>query len=96
MERFSGIFKALANPNRLKIMVELARCSTGCSGFFADQDQAENCQQEFAKLLGLAPSTISHHFKELRNAGLLKVHREGKAIRFQVDTMVLDSIRHLF
>lgn len=31
----------------------------------------ENGHQQFAKKLGLAPSTKPHHFKELRQAGLL-------------------------
>lgn len=96
LERITGIFKALANPNRLKILMELTRCDKGCTGFFADQAQAENCQQEFATMLGLAPSTVSHHFKELRNAGLLTVWREGKAIRVQVNQEVLAEVRNLF
>ncbi|MCG8685841.1 MAG: helix-turn-helix domain-containing protein, partial [Desulfobacterales bacterium] len=60
------------------------------------QDQVENCQQEFAKMLGLAPSTVSHHFKELRNAGLVKVQRQGKNIMVQVDKEVLETIKSLF
>lgn len=96
LERFSGILKALANPNRLKIFTELARCDPGCLASFTDQAHAENCQQEFAKMLGLAPSTVSHHFKELRNAGLLNVWREGKAVRVQVNTEILTQLRDLF
>jgi ArsR family transcriptional regulator len=96
IEQYSDIFKALSNPNRLKILLELTRCPEGGNSFATNQDQAENCQQEFAKLLGLAPSTVSHHFKELRNAGLVKVRREGKNIMVQVNTQVLNSIKTLF
>ncbi|MCP4022900.1 MAG: helix-turn-helix transcriptional regulator [Desulfobacteraceae bacterium] len=98
IKTFSRIFKALSNPNRLKIMLELTSCHKGQESFSAsmDADQVENCQQEFARELGLAPSTISHHFKELRRAGLLKIKREGKSFIVWVDKEVVESIRQLF
>ncbi len=98
IEKFSTIFKALSNPNRLKILLELTHCSVseGCFTKSVGIDQVENCQQEFAKHLNLAPSTISHHFKELRLAGLLKMKKEGKNIIVSVDTDVIDSIKKLF
>lgn len=96
VERFSEIFKALSNPNRLKILLELAHCPVGNGRFSTNDDKVENCQQEFAKMLGLAPSTVSHHFKELRNAGLLNVRREGKNITVQVNTDVLTAVKALF
>ncbi len=96
VDKYSDIFKALANPNRLRILLELAHCPVGNGNFTTSDDNFENCQQEFAKMLGLAPSTVSHHFKELRNAGLLKVRREGKNLMVQVNTQVLNSIKELF
>ncbi len=96
IEKFSTIFKALSNPNRLKILMQLVHCPVGNGNFTTSEDQMGNCQLEFAKQLGLAPSTISHHFKELRQAGLLKVKREGKTIIVQVDTEVLVSLKQLF
>ena len=95
-EKFARIFKALSNPNRLKILLEFARCPVGNGNLTTSVDQMENCQQEFAKILGLAPSTISHHFKELRQVGLIKVRREGKTLFVRVNTQVLDSIKSLF
>ncbi len=95
-EKYARIFKALSNPNRLKILLEFVHCPVGDGNLTTSVDQMENCQQEFAKSLGLAPSTISHHFKELRQAGLIKVRREGKTLFVQVDTQVLDSIKTLF
>lgn len=96
IDRFAGIFKALSNPNRLKILLELSQCSGSQGQLSTTVDQVENCQREFAVSLGLAPSTISHHFKELRQAGLLNVWREGKNMYVRVDTQVLASVRSLF
>ncbi len=98
VDKFSRIFKALSNPNRLKILLQLTHCSVS-EGHFSTQiglEQVENCQHEFAKSLGLAPSTISHHFKELRQAGFLKMKREGKNLIVWVDSDVISSIRDLF
>lgn len=98
VEKFANIFKALSNPNRLRILLELTHCSVSDGGFSTNVglDEVENCQQEFAKKLGLAPSTISHHFKELRQAGLLRMRREGKNLIVWVDTEAINSIRDLF
>ncbi len=98
IEELSAIFKALSNPNRLRIMLELIRCSQGGQGFCTSigVDQVENCQKEFAKELNLAPSTISHHFKELRMAGLLSTEKNGKNIIVSVNTDAVNAIKKLF
>ena len=95
LEQFTGMFKAMSNPHRLRILLELSRCSPAEGFFTADSEQVENCQQEFATSLGLAPSTVSHHFKELRQAGLLHMRREGKKVIVWVDKTALESIRQL-
>jgi len=98
VEKYSKIFKALSNPSRLKIVLELINCSV-CESRISTPiriDQVENCQQEFARHLGLAPSTISHHFKELRQAGLLKTRREGKNLIVNVNTDLIDTLKTLF
>ena len=97
LDALANIFKALSNPNRLRIFLELTHCSADGS-FCASVgiDEMVNCQQQFAKKLGLAPSTISHHFKELRQAGLLKMRKEGKNMIVEMDTQVVDSLRNLF
>jgi len=95
LERFSQMFKALANPHRLKVLLELLRCSPEEGQFVTDAVQMENCQREFAEELGLAPSTVSHHFKEMRQAGLLHTRREGKRMLVWIDADAIQSLRHL-
>ena len=96
VEKFAGIFKALSNPHRLRILLELANCPIGGGNFSANVDEMKTCQREFATRLGLAPSTVSHHFKELRQAGLLKMRREGQTLIVQVDKEILASVKTLF
>lgn len=64
----------------------------GCA-IESDVEQFENCQQEFAQSLGLAPSTVSHHFKELRNAGLIHMKREGKKVTVWIDAEAVSQLR---
>ncbi|MCP4137425.1 MAG: helix-turn-helix transcriptional regulator [bacterium] len=94
LEKFSNIFKALSNPGRLRILLELAKAMPQ-EGYCGTNEEQENCQQDFAECLGLAQSTVSHHFKELRLAGLLHSKREGKQTIIWVDKDVLESIRKL-
>lgn len=79
LERFAEIFKALASPHRLAIFLRLvAHCPPGTTCAF-DREIRE-CVGDVGKDLGIARTTVSHHVKELRRAGLLKVERRGRNI----------------
>jgi len=78
------MFRALSNPYRLRIYnALLERYSDTVVEETLEEDA--NCQRGFADMLGLAPSTVSHHFKELRQAGLIHKERKGKNVLFWVD-----------
>ena len=57
------ILQALGDPVRLAIVSELASGETRACGTFTH--------------LGVSHSTLSHHFKVLREAGLIETHAEG-------------------
>ncbi len=65
-EATAALFKALADPARVKIVNVLAT-----------SDEAV-CACEFIPGLGLAQATISHHLKKLTDAGLLEREQRGK------------------
>ncbi len=62
-----GILYALSDPVRVRILMELAgaECSKNCSAFL-----------KFGKT-ELPKSTLSQHFKVLREAGLIRSERKG-------------------
>lgn len=83
-QRFAEVFKALANPNRLQIFLRLATCCP--MGTKCDSEAAvQRCVGELGQDLEIDPSTVSHHLKELRRAGLIRVARRGKHILCWVD-----------
>jgi ArsR family transcriptional regulator len=90
IEKFATIFKALSNPHRLRIFLSLFYCAPVGQRFNADFDCVEAFQGCISKELGLAPSTVSHHIKELKTAGLIKFKRSGQNISFWVDPKTVE------
>ena len=94
VHRFAEVFKALANPNRLQIFLRLISCcapGTKCSS----EEAVRQCVGELGKDLEIDPSTVSHHFKELRRAGLIRVERRGKHILGWVDQETVEAVANL-
>jgi len=108
LSNYTKIFKALSNEQRLKIFMMIYKncCSPEGSKIGAEfRIKGESCcpvggslEKAFTKIcdcMSLSRSTVSHHFKELQNAGLITCEREGQVYRCKVNTEVLDSIKDL-
>src|SRR5262245_47456737 len=67
------LFKALADPARVKILNLL---TTGGEGA---------CVCDLTETLGLAQPTVSHHLKKLTEAGLLRREQMGTSACFTLD-----------
>jgi ArsR family transcriptional regulator, arsenate/arsenite/antimonite-responsive transcriptional repressor len=95
IERFAHIFKALSNPNRLKIFLRLVSC---CVPGTVWSYKAQECTYvgDLAKNLEIGPSTVSHHMKELRQAGLIKTRRTGQKIECWIDPAVIKELEGFF
>ena len=94
-ERFAEIFKALSNPNRLRIFLRLASCCMTGATCNVDAEMCE-CVGELGKDLGIAPSTVSHHIKELHRADLIKMGRRGQNVKCWVEPETLNTLTDFF
>lgn len=64
-EQFEAIARALADPRRFAILEQIAaQPVVPCSALNEHQK--------------ISPATISHHMKELQEAGLIDIEREGR------------------
>ena len=70
LEDLTQLFKALGDPSRVKILFQI-----GIS---------EACVSDVADKLNISESAVSHHLHILRMNGLVRRHREGKNIFYQI------------
>ena len=75
--------------------MHLAGCGSNNLLCCAD-DKARECIGDLGSNLGIAPSTLSHHMKELYRAGLIRTNRQGQRIECFVNPDVLDTLSQFF
>lgn len=71
LEQLSQLFKAMADPTRLKIIFVLSK--------------GELPVQDIADRLEMSQSSISHQLKTLRVLHLVKYRRDGKKLIYSLD-----------
>ncbi len=105
LSNYTRIFKALSNEQRLKIFIMLYKncCLPEASrigkefaikgGACCASGEMERAFTKICDCMDLSRSTISHHFKELQNAGLITCEREGQGFRCRVNAEVINDIK---
>jgi DNA-binding transcriptional ArsR family regulator len=94
-KKLAEIFKALSNPNRLRIFLTLVS-SWQMSGACISDDELNYCVGDLCENVEISPSTVSHHLKELQRAGLIKMERCGQKICCSVDSEIMDGLSEFF
>src|SRR6185503_3413460 len=74
------LFKALADPARVRIVNALAASSEPV------------CACQFEPELGLSQPTVSHHLKKLTDAGLLEREQRGKWAYFSLRRDAVETL----
>ena len=84
------LFKALSDPNRLKILQLLRECCpSGCQMTETDES---NTVSRVADQFDLSLSTVSPHLKELRIAGLIVCEKRGQTVYCAPNEEVLQKL----
>ena len=73
IKQAAKILKALSHPNRLELYLGIVKEEK--KGF---PGACECCISDMMASLKIGAPTISHHLKELANAGLITTERQGK------------------
>ena len=92
VKKLSRAFKALSNPNRLQIYLEVL--SHRQSGIAAPE---AGCG--IADLIGklsVGAPTVSHHVKELVDAGLVTVEKNGKFVTCHLNEKMQKHLNSFF
>jgi len=71
VQRLTEIFKALADPSRVRIIAALMH--------------TELCVDDLAELLGMTQSAVSHQLRLLRHLRLVQFRKEGKHSFYRLD-----------
>ncbi len=82
--QWADAFKALGNEHRLRLYLALIDCCGDGLVCAPEDDGSFPCVGDLGKELAIAPSTLSHHLKELARAGLIRMERQGRNVACSV------------
>ncbi|MBE7481664.1 MAG: winged helix-turn-helix transcriptional regulator [Polyangiaceae bacterium] len=93
MKKLSRAFKALANENRLQLFLNLLEESR----LDLAKGRMHDCfLATVLKNLNIGAPTVSHHVKELEDAGLIQTAREGKQLVCTIQPEAMQALRAVF
>ncbi len=81
-EATATLFRALADPARVRLVNILASCG-------------QVCVCELTEPLGLSQPTVSHHLKKLTDAGLLEREQRGRWAYFSIREEAMERLAGL-
>lgn len=82
-QHYIKVFRALANEERLDIILKLHK-------------EGELCASEIEKSFFMEQSTTSHHLNYLKNVGILQSRKQGRNVFYKVDLNNLKGLYDIF
>lgn len=76
--RMSAVFKALSDPTRLKIVLQLTSAKRLCVGAIAEK-------------MGMTQPAISQQLKILKNAGIIAAEKVGLYVHYQINRSMIEE-----
>lgn len=88
LRSLANAFRALSNPNRLAMYLELLRHRS---------HSVRSCAlQDLVDLLDIGAPTVSHHTRELVSAGLVEVKRSGRYLHCRLNDEMRARLAQFF
>jgi DNA-binding transcriptional ArsR family regulator len=92
IKALARVFKALSNPHRLQLFINLLDESR----IDLAKGRVHDCfLVRILDGLPIGKPTISHHVKELADAGVITTEREGKQLVCTINPAALEAMRAL-
>ena len=82
LQKSANLFKALAHPARLQILLFLAQSNKCITG-------------DISEHFPLTRATVNQHIKELKDAGLICAHKEGAKIVYCLDIKKVKELKEI-
>ena len=93
MKDLVEVFKALSNENRMRIYRTIRVRTVQISRSHGNE---KCCVGDICRQVKITPSTISHHLKELRHAGLIEMQKEGQFSNVSINEEIFNEIKKFF
>ena len=87
MDHVADRLKLLGDPARFKILAFLAEPIESC----CSRDEGV-CGCDLETFLGLSQPTVSHHMKQLVDAGLVAAERRGRWVYYELESTALREV----
>lgn len=81
-EDLADVFKALADPTRVRLLQYLAESESGTT-----------CACHLPAALGISQPTLSFHMRKLYDAGLVERDRRGRWVHYTIRFEALEQVR---
>lgn len=102
--KYAKIYKALSNDQRLKLFTMLYENAKKIQAEGIGKGGDECCdmpgmEKAFTvacQVMSVSRSTVSHHFKELQNADLIKYERKGQYYICHINMDTVNLIKEMF
>ena len=89
-KKMAKVFKALSNPNRLELYLQIVKKQ--------DTSYKTNCDcliSDIAESINIGAPTISHHLKELTNAELIFTEKKGRYLVARVNEEIVNEVNEI-